>query len=339
MCSPASMPSPIYSTELPWMQDGKGLVHNIESYARSCSPASTRCGTPATTSDTPVGQDSDRTTTLEHNARPDLSSTRRQAVDLKSRFCTSTACFRLNQAPVNLRLLALHIPGGNCVYNVSGKSALDRMDMVKVLMPIRRSGGKKGKRYVNIQVFKNGHVSIIGAQSYRQVIRIAARAVDKIKRSNGVDCTGKMCCAVASPADLAMGDLTGSDENGIRWSNIRFDFDLGFNLNLANLTSLMARFFHVIYEPELRFQGVSIKATPTAMVCVFSSGKGYVIVSKDTSGAVALPIDPQQSKPVTKGLLDDELTEAYNKVCEILWLNLKSVVNLSAKKVRKTTSD
>jgi len=242
----------------------------------------------------------------------------------------------LNQANVDLRLLAQHIPGGNCIYHMrSGKGATaDRLDMARLLMSVRRRGSTAGakKRHVHIQIFKNGYMCVVGAKSYSEVVRIAARAVDKIKKSSGIDCYGVRRCAVDSPADLAMGELAGSDENGIRWTCLKFDFDLGFSVKLDDLTSVMGKFFHVTYDPEMTsFRGLQIKATPTATVCIYASGKGFVTVSKDINKSTATENGQPSDNTTTKGMLDVELEEAYEKVCSILWLNLKDVVNLSAR--------
>ena len=148
----------------------------------SASAATTRCGTPFTRATTPQPG-----VELGGRGRPDFrAASKHPTVDVKSRFCTSTASLRLNQTFVNLRALAKYIPGGNCVYMADSRSKVARSgpDMAKLLMPIGRAG--KGKsRYVHIQIFKNGYVCIIGAKSYREVVRTATRLVEKIKRSNG----------------------------------------------------------------------------------------------------------------------------------------------------------
>jgi len=265
---------------------------------------------------------------------PTLLAEKRPLVDLKSRFCTSTASFRLNQGNVDLSLLARHVPGGNCVYNMrQGSGKIDRLDVARLLIPVARSRAEGGlRRQVNVQIFKNGHMCIVGAKSYSEVVSIMRRAVDKIRKSNGTDRHGVMRCAVDSPADLAVGELVGCDENGVRWTSLKFDFDLGFSVKLDELTSVMGKFFTVMYDPSLTtFRGVVIKATPTATVCIFATGNGFVSVSKDINKSTAT----QPDASATRGMLDAELQEAYDKVCEILWLNLKSLVNLSARVAKR----
>lgn len=335
------MTSPTYSTAHPWAdaielhpapqtKEGQSTL-TPQRYAgdndalqpgptRSASAATTRCGTP-----TGVGRTPMPAVDVGGRGRPEACSSKRPVVDMKSHFCSSTASFRLNQENVNLSLLAQLIPGGNCIYNVS--TGRDGPDMAKLLLPVRRQGGQGGKRYVHIQIFRSGYICVVGAKSYGQVRRIAARVVAKIKRCSGEDRTGVMRSAVESPADLRIGDLAGSDENGIKWSCLRFDFDLGFSLKLDDLTSLLSEFFHVSYEPELKsFQGVIIKATPTATVCIFGSGKGFVTVSKDVWNE-----KDSRGSAATRGMLDAELKSAYEQVCKIIWLNLQGVVNLSAR--------
>ena len=297
------------------------------SSASAASAATTRCGTPSTRAATPHQ-------TLERGGRGQPG--KRPTVDLKSRFCTSTASLRLNQSEVDLRALAQHIPGGNCIYRseTRTKAVREGLDMAKLQLSVerRRTGGA---RFVHIHIFRNGYVRIIGAKSYGEVLRTARRLVEKIKHSSGVDSGGKLRCAVKTPADLEIGDLDGSDENGISWSNLRFDFDLGFNLKLDNVTEVLGKFFPVSYEPELNgFHAVSVKASPSATVCFYGSGKGFVIVSKDTghrNPASKPDAGDAAGDAATKGMLDAELEDAYNKVCELLWLNLKCVVNLSAR--------
>jgi TATA-box binding protein (TBP) (component of TFIID and TFIIIB) len=341
------MASPTYSTAHPWAEaseepaapysKGKGetLVVTPRDGARSgldapgsASTATTRCGTPASVlRGTPAAEAGGR-------GCPKACPRKRPVVNVKSRFCSSTANFRLNQQNVNLSVLARLVPGGNCIYNVS--SGRDGPDMAKLLLPVRRHGEQGGKRYVHIQIFRSGHIGVVGAKSYGQVRRIAARVVAKIKRCSGRDRNGVMRSAVPSPADLDIGELDGSDENGIKWSCLRFDFDLGFSVKLDNVTSLLSKFFPVTYEPELKsFQGVTIKATPTATVCIFGSGKGFVVVSKDPGGKEEEPASgtAQDSACSTagKGMLDAELKAAYDEVCKVIWLNLPGVVNLNAR--------
>jgi TATA-box binding protein (TBP) (component of TFIID and TFIIIB) len=217
------------------------------------------------------------------------------------------------------------------------------MDMAKLLMPVkRRSGPGAGKRHVHLQIFKNGYVCIMGAKSYDEVLRIAARTIDKIKRSKGEDRSGDARFAVPSPNELQVGECEGADANGIRWTCLRFDFDLGFSLKLDTVASVLGKHFHVTYEPELSyFKGITIKAAPTASVVIYASGKGFVTVSKDLGNETRC-MDAGQDEgisechetstgasSVTKGMLDLELTEAYDKVCEVLWRNLKLVANLA----------
>lgn len=350
------MASPTYSTAHPWdfggcaaASPGKGdgeaaaqlavaspALHREpdEVPARStdvASAAATRCGTPATRCATPLPP-------AEGIGRgcPDLRAVRRPTVDVKSRFCTSTASFRLNQAPVDLGLLATHIPGGNCIYNIntSGKATADKIDMAKLLIPVKRRGGPAGgKRHVHLQVFKNGYVCIIGAKSYNEVLRITARTIDKMKRSQGVDRSGGARFVVPSPNELAVGECEGADANGIRWTCLRFDFDLGFSVKLDTVASVLGKHFHLVYEPEMSaFKGLTVKAAPTASVVIFASGKGFVTVSKDTGRDADTSAGQDTStSSVTKGMLDRELTEAYDKVCEVLWRNLKTVANLAAR--------
>ena len=334
--------SPTYSTAHPWADAGEvptvpktkegpqewtpsdSAGVNVDALqpaaAGSVSSATTRCGTPTSVAKTPLPA-----VDVGGRGRPEAGPSRRPVVDVKSRFCSSTASFRLNQENVNLSVLAQLLPGGNCIYNVS--SGRDGPDMAKLLLPVRRQGEQGGKRYVHIQIFRSGYICVVGAKSYGQVRRIAARVVTKIQRCSGEDRNGVMRSAVEHPADLKVGALAGSDENGIKWSCLRFDFDLGFSLKLDNLTSLLCKFFHVSYEPELKsFQGVTVKATPTATVCIFDSGKGFVTVSKDVWNSE----DPNDSSD-TKGMLDAELKTAYEQVCKIIWQNLQVVVNLSAR--------
>jgi TATA-box binding protein (TBP) (component of TFIID and TFIIIB) len=334
---------------------GSGQVHGGASSIRGCgsddvavsvlscdvSRATTRCGTPATRCATPLPS----VVELGGTGCPPAREVRRPTIDVKSRFCTSTASFRLNQTPVDLGLLATHIPGGNCIYNIStsGKAKADKMDMAKLLMPVkRRSGPGAGKRHVHLQIFKNGYVCIMGAKSYDEVLRIAARTIDKIKRSKGEDRSGDARFAVPSPNELQVGECEGADANGIRWTCLRFDFDLGFSLKLDTVASVLGKHFHVTYEPELSyFKGITIKAAPTASVVIYASGKGFVTVSKDLGNETRC-MDAGQDEgisechdtstgasSVTKGMLDLELTEAYDKVCEVLWRNLKLVANLA----------
>jgi TATA-box binding protein (TBP) (component of TFIID and TFIIIB) len=305
------------------------------------SRATTRCGSPATRCATPLPS----VVELGGTVCPPAREVRRPTIDVKSRFCTSTASFRLNQTPVDLGLLATHIPGGNCIYNIStsGKAKADKMDMAKLLMPVkRRSGPGAEKRHVHLQIFKNGYVCIMGAKSYDEVLRIAARTIDKIKRSKGEDRSGDARFAVPSPNELQVGECEGADANGIRWTCLRFDFDLGFSLKLDTVASVLGKHFHLTYEPELSyFKGITIKAAPTASVVIYASGKGFVTVSKDL-GNETRSMDAGKEEgmsecldtstgtsSVTKGMLDLELTEAYDKVCEVLWRNLKLVANLA----------
>ena len=312
------------------------------------SRATTRCGTPATRCATPLPS------VVEVGGRgcPPAREIRRPTIDVKSRFCTSTASFRLNQTPVDLGLLATHIPGGNCIYNIStsGKAKADKMDMAKLLMPVKRRSGPgtgTGKRHVHLQIFKNGYVCIMGAKSYDEVLNIAARTIDKIKRSKGVDRWGDARFAVPSPNELQVGECEGADANGIRWTCLRFDFDLGFSLKLDTVASVLGKHFHLTYEPELSyFKGITIKAAPTASVVIYSSGKGFVTVSKDLGNETrsmdagkdegmsechdtSIGTSSESKSSVTKGMLDLELTEAYDKVCQVLWRNLKLVANLA----------
>jgi TATA-box binding protein (TBP) (component of TFIID and TFIIIB) len=334
---------------------GSGQVHGGASSIRGCgsddvavsvlscdvSRATTRCGTPATRCATPLPS----VVELGGTGCPPARQVRRPTIDVKSRFCTSTASFRLNQTPVDLGLLATHIPGGNCIYNIStsGKAKADKMDMAKLLMPVkRRSGPGAEKRHVHLQIFKNGYVCIMGAKSYDEVLRIAARTIDKIKRSKGEDRSGDARFAVPSPNELQVGECEGADANGIRWTCLRFDFDLGFSLKLDTVASVLGKHFHLTYEPELSyFKGITIKAAPTASVVIYASGKGFVTVSKDLGNETRC-MDAGQDEgisechdtstgasSVTKGMLDLELTEAYDKVCEVLWRNLKLVANLA----------
>ena len=79
---------------------------------------------------------------------------------------------------------------------------------------------------------------------------------------------------------------------------------------------------------------MSVKASSSATVCLNGSGKGVVMVSKDTSHrnpATRSDSGDAVGDAATRGMLDKELEDAYNKVCELLWLNLKCVVNLSAR--------
>lgn len=338
------MASPTYSTAHPWASEesaapynkgkGEALVATPRGSAcsgvdapGSASTATTRCGTPASVArGTPV---------VEAGGRgcPKACPRKSPVVDVKSRFCSSTANFRLNQENVNLSVLARLVPGGNCIYNVS--SGRDGPDMAKLLLPVRRHG-EQGKRYVHIQIFRSGHIGVVGAKSYGQVRRIAARVVEKIKRCSGRDRDGVMRSAVPSPADLDIGELDGSDENGIKWSCLRFDFDLGFSVKLDNVTSILSKSFPVTYEPELKsFQGVTIKASPTATVCIFGSGKGFVVVSKDPAAKEADTASGSAQDSACsaagKGMLDAELKAAYDEVCKVIWLNLREVVNLNAR--------
>mmetsp|Transcript_73921 Transcript_73921/g.173551 ORF Transcript_73921/g.173551 Transcript_73921/m.173551 type:complete len:355 (-) Transcript_73921:284-1348(-) len=224
----------------------------------------------------------------------------------ESRVSTVTASFALTQT-VDLRLLALFIPGGNVIHDpkstalVTAHGERRRSFQNQATVELRLSAG----RHCCAAVFSNGKVKLTGCRSEEECHEAARLVVRKLRRTGGDDAT-----AVPVPAELGYQDM--------ELVMIKCDFDLGFTLDLHRAFSVLRGHFDKIsFDPE-RYCAVKIHVpTPRdprgVTVCVFHTGKAFASGRHSVS----------------------EVVDAFSSVSGTLLLNRHAVFAALEKKQRK----